>query len=121
MARRKMWSGLLCGAVMAVWMTTPAMADEKLSYANGAIRKLGRGLANMATCPAELIRMPTLVGRQDGNIAALSVGLLQGIWRTALRGIAGAYEATTFIVPLPRDFKPVLTPEFVYAHGDWTE
>ncbi|MBI3083052.1 MAG: exosortase system-associated protein, TIGR04073 family [Candidatus Omnitrophica bacterium] len=121
MARRKTWIWLLCAGVMAVWMTAPAMAEEKPSYPNGAIRKLGRGLANIATCPAELIRMPTLVGRQDGNIAALSVGLLQGIWRTALRGIAGAYEVGTFLVPLPRDFKPVLMPEFVYAHGDWTE
>ena len=122
MARCKVWLGLLGGTVLLVMgMTTTAVAEEKPSYVNGALRKFGRGLANIATCPAELVRVPTLVGRQDGNVAALSVGLVQGTWRTALRGIAGVYEVTTFIVPIPRDFRPVITPEFVYAHGDWTE
>ncbi len=121
MGRRNRRMVCLCATVFVMGFASVVLAEEHQSYTTGALRKLGRGVSNIATCPLELIRMTTLVGRRDGNIAALSVGLIQGTWRTALRGIAGAYEVTTFLIPLPRGFKPVMTPEFVYAHGDWSE
>lgn len=113
--------GWLCGFLLVIGMTTPALAQESPSYLDGAFRKLGRGIANIATCPAELLRMFTLVGRRDGYIAALTVGFTEGAWRTVWRGIGGAYEIATFYAPIPGAFKPVVTPEFVYAHGDWSE
>ena len=121
MRRSKSGIRYLCTAALVVGIAGAVSAKERPPYTTGALRKLGRGVANLATCPLELVRMTTLVGRRDGNLAALSVGLIQGTWRTALRGLAGAYEVTTFVIPLPRGFKPVMTPEFVYAHGDWTE
>ena len=115
---------LLSGVVVLILgMTTPLLAAEKSSpsYAEGAVHKLGRGVANIVTCPAELIRTPELVGRSEGTVSALSAGLLLGAWRTIVRGVAGIVETVTFFVEVPKDFRPILQPEFVYMHGDWAE
>ena len=95
--------------------------DAPPSYAEQALRKLGRGIANVATCPAELVRIPVLVGRRDGYLPAMTVGILQGAWKGLVRGVAGLYEVVTFYAETPKDFRPVVTPEFVWVHGDWAE
>jgi len=117
------WSGVIVwGGIFLLGVAGSAAAGErKPSYVDGAFRKLGRGIANIVTCPLELIRTPELVGRRDGYVASLSVGLTQGVWRVIARGVSGAYEVVTFPIPLPRHFHPVITPEFVWAHGDWSE
>lgn len=107
---------------MALVVADPASAEGGLaSYANGSIRKLGRGIANVVTCEGELFRVTDQVWRQDGFVAASILGPLKGTWRTALRALAGAYDIGTFLIPLPKGFEPVMKPEFVFAHGDWAE
>lgn len=96
-------------------------AEATPSYADGSFRKLGRGAANILTCPLELIRTPTLVSRDDGTMAGLTVGLVQGIKQTLVRGVAGVVEVVTFYAAIPKDFAPLVTPEFVWAHGNWSE
>ena len=54
-------------------------AETSPSYADGALGKLGRGVANVLTCPLELIRTPTLVAREHGTIAGLTIGLVKGL------------------------------------------
>jgi len=95
-------------------------APPQMSYARGATRKLGRGIANAATAPLEMIRTPYLVSQRDGGLAGITVGLVQGLWAVAVRELAGVVEVATFLVPLPKGFQPLLQPEFVYAHGDWS-
>jgi putative exosortase-associated protein (TIGR04073 family) len=104
-------------------MAAPVAADEgSPSYMHGALRKLGRGVANAVSCPAELIRTPELTGRKEGYPAALSIGILHGAWNGIVRGVVGLTEVATFFVKFPKgDFDPILQPEFVYAHGDWAE
>ena len=118
---RRLW--LLTTVCIVAGAAAPAFASDGAStnYADNALRKLGRGIANIVTCPAELVRTPELVGRKDGYLAALSTGLMQGAWRTLLRAGAGVVEVGTFYSGFPNGFKPLLTPEFVYAHGDWAE
>jgi len=125
---RKAWLGI---AVLAIGMTTPSWAnipgssDETRDHShvnvNGIVTKLGRGIANVVTCPLELIRTPTLVGRRQGYLAALSVGIAQGAWRTVQRGAIGLFEVVTFFAEIPDNFEPIMKPEFVHAHGDWSE
>ncbi len=113
----------LLGVAAVLWgMATPVCASEGApSYMDGAFRKFGRGIVNIVTCPAELIRMPELVGRRDGYLAGMTVGLSQGVWHTLLRGAAGVFEIATFYAEIPKGFAPLVTPEFVYQHGDWAE
>ena len=126
MGSRKRWKVLVIAAVLAGGLASPAGAESSSmaysgSYMDGMLEKLGRGLANVVTCPLELIRTPTLVGRRDGIFAQLTVGMVQGAWNTIARGVTGIYEVATFYAPLPKGFRPIVTPEYVWAHGDWAE
>lgn len=129
MRQHKAWKDWLGIAVLVMGMTSlafgdiPGSSDETRdhSHVNGILTKLGRGIANVATCPLELIRTPTLVGRQQGNVAALTVGMAQGAWRTLQRGAIGLFEVVTFFAEVPENFEPIMTPEFVHAHGDWAQ
>ncbi len=122
MAKRLGGLGL---AVLGAWMAVSAAsvsADEgAMSYADGAAAKLGRGLANIVTCPLELIRTPTLTGEQDGYLAGMTSGIARGIVRTVIRGGTGIFETVTFWSPSPNNFGPIFQPEFVWANGNWAE
>ncbi|MBI4323559.1 MAG: exosortase system-associated protein, TIGR04073 family [Candidatus Omnitrophica bacterium] len=121
-ARSGRW--LVLALLMASGLGGPRLAADEdqppQSYAQGATRKLGRGVANVATAPLELIRVPYLMSQRDGGLAGLSVGMVQGAWAAVVRELAGAVEVTTFLIPLPKDFQPLIRPEFVYANGDWS-
>ena len=90
------------------------------SYLDGATRKLGRGVANIVTAPLELLRMPCLVSQRDGGVSGATVGLAHGVVAMVSRGLSGVVETVTFFAPVPKkDFAPLISPEFVYANGDW--
>ncbi len=118
---------LLVSAIIILEAGVPAWAEattptlEQSSRADLVWRKLGRGIANIATCPAELIRIPEQVSRRDGYVAGITVGLLQGLWAGLVRGAAGIVEVGTFFVEVPENYGPLVQPEFVFAHGSWTE
>ena len=84
------------------------------TYAGDPIRKLGRGIANIATgwaeIPAEIFRESGNEGDAAAMFAAPFKGLAKAIGRTAV----GAYEVVTFIIPLPRFYNPVIEPEFIF-------
>ena len=121
MGRRNVWVGGLWAAVLVLSMTSAAAQEAPPSYADGMWRKLGRGAANLLTCPAELLRTSERVGRRDGAISGVTVGVVQGLWRGLLRGGAGAIEVATFFLEVPKGFRPIIQPEFVWAHGNWAE
>ena len=113
---------VLATMVVGLGMAAAASAEEgQSSRIDGALHKLGRGIANIATCPAELIRTPELVGQKDGYLAAMTAGIAQGAWRTVLRGVTGIFEVATFYAEIPKDYAPLMKPEYVFAHGDWVE
>ena len=120
---------LIAGAwlVLAAVFAAPswAAADEpetaSVTWWSQACRKLGRGVANVLTGPLELLRTPYLVGQRDGGVARITVGVVQGLSAGLVREVAGAVEILTWLIPFPTPgFAPLVTPEFVYAHGDWT-
>ena len=86
---------------------------EDLSY------KLIRGIGNIVTCPAEFPKQIVVTIRDRGPIGIL-LGPLKGVGMTAIRGVVGAWETLTFIIPnsLDGDFSPVLKPEFVWTPSE---
>jgi putative exosortase-associated protein (TIGR04073 family) len=68
---------------------------------SGPFEKLGRGVANIAFGPLELIQQPLDVAEEKGNIAALTYGLFRGIGMTVARVVVGVIDITTFLMPLP--------------------
>ncbi len=75
--------------------------------------KLGRGLANFLTGWVEI---PAEIGRQvekKGEFAAIFVGPVLGFCKAIGRTAVGVYDALTFPIPFPAEYKPVIEPEFV--------
>ena len=97
------------------------MAQAETGVADARLRKLGRGLANIVTAPAELVRVPSLVGQRDGYLAGSTVGLLQGIWKMVGREAAGLADTLLFYSRYPDNYAPIVKPEFVWSHGSWSE
>ena len=117
---KRRWLWLVSAVSLWLGLTEPLAAhDAAARYFGGAGRKLGRGVANVVTAPLELAREPFLVKERDGMIASLSIGVVRGIGMTVVRAAAGVIEAVTFPIPIPKNFEPLLKPEFVYAHGNW--
>ncbi|MCX5678874.1 MAG: exosortase system-associated protein, TIGR04073 family [Candidatus Omnitrophica bacterium] len=84
------------------------------AYCNDPAKKLGRGLSNMVTFPAELYFQFKETNDNDGVFAAATWGIIKGVGMSALRLAVGVYETITFPFPIPKDYMPILTePEFV--------
>ena len=106
--------------LMSVLILSMLFALTTLGYCDDPVKKLGRGICNVVTCPFELVAQPADVANSDGPFAAATYGVLKGIGMTVVRGMVGAYEIVTFPVPLPKDYKPILTdPEFFFEESIW--
>ncbi|MFH1594530.1 MAG: exosortase system-associated protein, TIGR04073 family [Candidatus Omnitrophota bacterium] len=87
-------------------------------YADSPLKKLGRGTANIITCPAEIFQRVDEVNKDSGPLAALTWGLAKGLYRTVVRGAVGVYEVISFPFPFPAEYKPIITdPEFYMEEG----
>ncbi len=83
------------------------------AYADNALKKLGRGIANVLTCPFEIIHRIGEANEESGPLAAFTWGVLDGLWRTGVRGVVGVYEVATFPLPWPGAYGPIVDdPEF---------
>ena len=118
--RHAVWFGA-CALGISLAATPAWAGDGTSAYMNGMWRKLGRGIANVVTCPLEIPRTSALVGRTDGGVAAWTTGTLQGTWRGLVRGVTGVFEIVTFYAGIPTGFEPLFTPEYVWTSGNWAE
>ena len=110
---KKIFVFLLIFSILA-GVTSPA-------YCGGPVEKLGRGLSNALTFPCEIPYQISQTNKQNGLMAALSYGVLNGIFMTGARALVGVYEIATFPIPAPGDFDPILTdPEFFF-NTSWSK
>lgn len=86
------------------------------------IRKLGRGIVNVALGVFEIPINMNDIAIKEGPPQAMSYGLLKGIGFFILRELVGATDAATFLFPLPGTYYagpsgwgygPYLLPEWV--------
>lgn len=90
------------------------------AFCDDQLKKLGRGLSNVLTCPLELPEQTSRTNNSDGPFAALTVGVLKGLGMTVARACVGIYEAATFLMPYPKDFKPILKdPEYFLENSNF--
>lgn len=92
-------------------VSAPCYADG-----GGPLRKLGRGVANMATGVLELPSHIVSVTEEDGYVAGVTYGIVKGLAMSLLRTVVGVYETLTFAVPLPFHYEPILEPEFLLGN-----
>lgn len=90
-------------------------------YCNDPIKKLGRGACNVATCIIEWPKAIKEVNETDGAFASLTYGFLKGVGKMCIRAGVGLFEIATFPIPIPKEYRPILTdPEFFFSEEVWT-
>ena len=112
--------GLVCivAMILAVGGLMPAALahDESdvILYQGGPVRKLGRGLGNLATSWAELPLNMERTAKEEGEVAGVTLGALRGVCMTAARTLAGGFETLTFLLPNPEvGYAPLMDPEYL--------
>jgi len=95
-----------------------AFSDD--AHARTPLRKLGRGIANVATCFMEIPHQIMMTAEEEGKMAGWSVGLIKGVAMTGTRAVVGAYEICTFPIPVPKKYRPILRyPEFFFKREEF--
>jgi putative exosortase-associated protein (TIGR04073 family) len=86
--------------------------------AHGPVDKFGRGLSNLGLGILELPAQMIAEGESRGPLWALSLGFAKGIGRFVTRELVGVYEVVTFPAPVPRGYRPILSPEYPWQLFD---
>ena len=109
--RRIIVSALI--SIMVLSLAVPAFCDDP-------VKKLGRGICNTISCPLEILDQVKKTNNSDGPAAGITLGVLKGVGMMCVRAIVGVYEIATFPIPIPKDYKPILTdPEFFFEETIW--
>ena len=82
--------------------------------AQDAFTKLGRGVANTLTGWVELPKNIYNTSVEGNAFSGMTLGLAKGAGMSIVRTGAGVYEVVTFPFPLPKNYKPILEPEYVF-------
>ena len=108
-----MKSKLLIGlvAVLLLGSLTVQAETDQTPKGQNALRKLGRGFANVLFGVVEVPNQITKANSDQGG-AAIPYGIGKGFVRWIGRELVGVYEIATFPIPLPNGYKPVMKPEF---------
>jgi putative exosortase-associated protein (TIGR04073 family) len=114
---------LLLGLV-GVALVGTALADIQDPPGNdyGPTRKLGRGISNFLFASSEVPDTVCKISKTEGNVAAVSYGVVRGLGRSTARHATGLYEIFTFAAPTYHDsYRPVLRSNIPWIHGGYSE
>lgn len=98
----------------AIFITAAAHADgtDQVPAGHNALRKLGRGFANVLFGIVEMPNQYTKAVSEHGGAAGITYGVPKGFARWFAREGIGVYEIITFPLPFPKGYKPIMKPEF---------
>ncbi len=105
---------------------TPVFAIEQqkdYQVFDSIIRKLGRGVSNVAFGAVEFPVKWYQVNFEEGGFAACTYGIFKGLAFVVIREVVGVVEIATFLTPLPGctdipgspawGYGPILEPEWI--------
>jgi len=81
-----------------------------MRYEKTPLNKLGRGFINTVTCLAETPAGVYRVSKDKGEVVGLTLGFVEGLFTSVLRGASGILDMVTFVIP-PYN-KPLMRPEY---------
>jgi putative exosortase-associated protein (TIGR04073 family) len=84
--------------------------------AQTAVRKMGRGLANMTTSFLEIPGQMVKETRAQGAGLGIPVGFAKGLGMIIPRVLVGVYEFLSAPFPAPEGYRPILNPEFPWDY-----
>ena len=103
---------ILLGLSLVLGGLTARADNDQAPSGHNALRKLGRGCANLLFGIVEIPNQWTKAQAENGGAAGATYGLSKGIFRWFEREFVGVYEIITFPVPFPKEYKPVMKPEW---------
>jgi len=109
--RNRVFSVLVC-----LLATIPVSIWATASRADTAVEKAGRGLAAMTTPFLEIPGNIVDTTEHDGALSGWTMGLARGIGMTAVRPVVGVYELVTAPVAVPKNYEPILQPEYPWSY-----
>lgn len=121
---RKWLTGMCLASVLCAFIAiAPARADVETAdtVTRSASGKFGRGCVNITTGWCEMIYCPMEITRERGRFLGATWGPMKGVAMTVLRTVGGVLEAGLFFYPLPGNYEPYFTREFVFSEPIPTE
>lgn len=106
---------LLKGIIVCV-VALMILSMASAGYAQTMSNKLQRGLTNIVTGWFEIPNNMSVGIAKHDFVSALFIGLPKGLGMAVLRTGAGVYDTATFMLPLPKDYKPLLEPEYAFGN-----
>jgi len=106
-------------AAVLSFVAAPAAAqvDEDVYRQNTDVQKmfhkLGRGVSNVLLGWVEIPKNIAREWRNTEPFTGTIVGLIKGFGWGVARTIAGFYEVVSFPFPIPRNYDPIMYPEFI--------
>ena len=105
---------VLLAAVLLVSQSVFAAEVES----SGPLRKLQRGFVNIALSPMEI--SSELAKEKEENsdqmLPRWMSGSVRGVAYTGGQALAGVYDIVTFPLPFPKEYGPIVQPEFHWDH-----
>jgi len=86
----------------------PSGPPQKFVEPSNPIEKLQRGFLNLADSVVEVPATMIRKTNTDGPLVGLTWGMVQGVLHTAKRMLTGAYEVSTFLIPIPEQYGAIL-------------
>ena len=98
----------------AALIFNPLFLPEAAAFSQDQMwTKLGRGMGNITFCYLEIFRqIGELAETERWPIAGFG-GVFKGVIYTGVRAAAGVYEVATFPVPIPKNYRVIMKPDFV--------
>ena len=78
--------------------------------------KAGRGFAAVATPFLEIPGNILETSEREGPLAGWTVGFAKGIGMSIVRPPIGVYEMVTATIAVPKNFEPILQPEYPWSY-----
>jgi putative exosortase-associated protein (TIGR04073 family) len=85
-----------------------------MAAVQGSAVKLARGIANIGLGWIDLPKQTYLIGRKEGWLRGLVRGPIDGFGLWLARAVAGGYEILTFPVPVPKNYQPLIRPDYAW-------
>ncbi|MBQ9338190.1 MAG: exosortase system-associated protein, TIGR04073 family [Lentisphaeria bacterium] len=121
-----MWKKMLLVAMLFVAVGSVELSAQETAtptIVDQIVRKLGRGISNVAFGGLEFPLHWYQVNFEEGGLAASTYGILRGVVGVIVREVVGVVEIVTFPVPLPGcsdvpdspawGYGPILQPEWI--------
>ncbi len=98
--------------ILACGLAANAEDTDQAPSGHNALRKLGRGCANLLFGIVEVPNQITKASSEQGGAGGVTYGVGKGLVRWVARELVGVYEIVTFPFPLPSGYQPVMEPEW---------